>query len=368
MISPTLELSLRVSLERFELALDWTTAGRVVGVFGPSGSGKTTLLETVAGLRGGARGCLRVGGETWFDESRGICLPPERRGVGYVPQDHLLFPHRSVAGNLAVGARRARAQGQDVGRIRREVIEVLELEPLLPRPVETLSGGERQRVALGRALCSGPRLLMLDEPLASLDLALRRKILPFLRRVREHFEIPMLVVSHHPAELLALCDEVLAIRAGAVVASGAPVEVLARAEVYAAAASEGFENMLPGRVQAQEAHRTLVELGRESAGPMVSVPRVEAPVGERVLLGLPAHDILVAIQPVDGLSARNRLRARLTGIEPSGHRQVLTARLLDVDLPPLAIELTAEAVEDLALAPGSPVWLLVKSSAIAVYT
>src|SRR5437899_8925254 len=165
-------LDLTVPLDRFTLSIAWETSERFLGIFGPSGAGKTTILEAIAGLRRTARGVIRLDGRTCLDSERGIDLPPELRGVGYVPQDGLLFPHRDVFGNLLAGWRRAVQAAAPLGSEPRRrlaperVLEVLELASLARRPIATLSGGEQRRVALGRALCSGPDLLLLDEPLA----------------------------------------------------------------------------------------------------------------------------------------------------------------------------------------------------------
>ncbi|HEX2077920.1 MAG TPA: ATP-binding cassette domain-containing protein, partial [Longimicrobium sp.] len=243
--APPLQVRVRLPLDRFDLDVDFTTTHRVTGVFGVSGSGKTTLLETVAGLRRGARGRIALGETEWLDTERRLRLPPERRGVGYVPQDSLLFPHLDVLGNLRAGHGRALDGGHDFAATLETVTRVLDLAPLLRRPVTTLSGGERQRVALGRALCSGPRLLLLDEPLASLDAGLRRKVLPFLHRVQAEFSLPILLVSHNPVEVQALCEDLVVLREGRIVARGEPRSVLTRADVFPLAEHEGFENMLP---------------------------------------------------------------------------------------------------------------------------
>jgi molybdate transport system ATP-binding protein len=360
-----LELDLTVPLDRFDLRIRACSQSRVLGVFGPSGAGKTTLLEALAGWRSDARGVLRRGGECWLDSDRGLYLRPEQRGIGYVPQDHLLFPHRDVRANLAFGT--TRGSGGHGAAPWDEVVATLELGPLLDRRVESLSGGERQRVALGRALCSGPRLLLLDEPLASLDAPLRHRILPFLLRVRERFAVPMLIVSHNTTELLALCDELLALEQGQVVAQGEPTAVLTRPELYPAAAREGFENILPARVGAVEPHRARLHLGGDGAGPGLTVYPVSSPAGAAVTVGLPARDLLVATRAVTDLSARNCLPATVRAIEMIGAKVLLRADLEGVSGPPLVVELTRDALEDLALAPGRAVWLLIKSSAVTVY-
>ncbi len=314
-------MHLRVPLDKFSLDVECTTSQRVVGLFGPSGSGKTTWLETIAGLRRDARGYLSCGDAVWLDSDAGINLPPEDRGIGYVPQDHLLFPHHDVRRNLEIGSRRALREGHNFTAAFADVVRVLELEPLLQRTIGGLSGGERQRVALGRALCSGPRLLMMDEPLASLDIQLRHRILPFLLRVRDSFKIPIVIVSHNLIELQALCDEVIALRDGSIIAQGEPTEVFTRADIYTSAAAEGFENILPAVVIAHAEHTTTLRVGDDDDGQEVSVLRAELPADDHVMIGIPANDILVATHRVRGLSARNCLAATIKTIETVDHKR-----------------------------------------------
>ena len=221
----------RWSAGRFTLEIDARLDARVTGVFGPSGSGKTTLIELVAGLRQPSAGRIVIDGTPLSDATTHVHLAPERRHIGYVPQDGALFPHLSVAQNLRYGQPRRAARGPadsaaEAARFSLEhVAELLGIASLLSAQIAGLSGGERQRVALARALLSHPRLLLLDEPLAGLDAARREAILPYLRRVRDKFALPMLYVSHAPEEILALCDEVLVLDAGRVVGRGSPAEL-----------------------------------------------------------------------------------------------------------------------------------------------
>ena len=358
---------LQVPLDKFTLDVDFRTTRRVIGLFGPSGSGKTTLLEAVAGLRRKSLGIVKCGSNVWQDSARGIRLTTEKRGVGYVPQDHLLFPHFSVRGNLEFGATRARSIGQDFEAVFREVVDVLELGPLLDRRVSTISGGEKQRVALGRALCSGPRLLMLDEPLSSLDIQLRYRILPFLVRVRDHFRIPMLIVSHNPFEQQALCDEVIALSKGKVIAQGNPTEVFTRSDVYATAAAEGFQNIMPAVVDKHQTHATTLRLGENGDAQEITMLRSDQGIGNQVMIGFPANEILIATQRLQGVSARNQLSAIIRTIESVEHKKVITADLDDQGQIPVVIELTQDAVEELHLSAGSTVSLIIKSSSITIY-
>ncbi len=219
----TLTLSgVRLDLASFTLEVNATLSARVTGLFGPSGAGKTSLLDLIAGLRRAQSAVIRLGDEVLTDTGRRIAVPTRARRIGYVPQDGALFPHRSVRENLLYGERRGLENG---GPTLGHVVEVLALGGLLERGVGQLSGGERQRVSLGRALLSGPRLLLLDEPLASLDQGLKQRILPYLKTVRDEFQVPMLYVSHQADEIVALADEVLVLDRGRTVRQGTPAEV-----------------------------------------------------------------------------------------------------------------------------------------------
>jgi molybdate transport system ATP-binding protein len=193
----------------------------VVALFGPSGSGKTTALEAVAGLRRPAEGSIEVAGKTLYCSRRRIDLPPRSRGIGYVPQDSVLFPHMNVRKNILYGVK----NGNGVGLAK--VLEILEIDDLIDRKVASLSGGERQRVAVARALMSSPALLLLDEPLAALDLSLRKRIVPCLRRVRDELGVQMVYVSHDAGEVRAMADHVIVLDRGRVVDAGDPEKVLA---------------------------------------------------------------------------------------------------------------------------------------------
>jgi molybdate transport system ATP-binding protein len=191
-----------------------------VALFGPSGSGKTTALEAVAGLRRPVSGTIEVAGRTLYSSVRSVDLPARARGIGYVPQDSVLFPHMNVRKNILYGA--VRGNGVALAK----VLEILEIEDLIDRKVASLSGGERQRVAVARALMSSPALLLLDEPLAALDLSLRKRIVPCLRRVRDELGVPMVYVSHDSSEVRAIADHAVVLDRGHVVASGSPADVL----------------------------------------------------------------------------------------------------------------------------------------------
>jgi molybdate transport system ATP-binding protein len=209
-----LAVRVRVELDRFALDVDFTTTHRVTGVFGVSGAGKTTLLETVMGLRRRAAGTVRLGETVWLDTAGRVRVPPERRGVGYVPQDSLLFPHLSVLGNLRAGRGRALRGDGGFHETLETVVRVLELAPLLQRDPATLSGGERQRVALGRALAARPDVLCLDEPLSALDEETHGELINLLRRVHRQTGVTVLHITHNRREALALAQDLIELRDG----------------------------------------------------------------------------------------------------------------------------------------------------------
>ena len=217
--NPLLGLAIQLRQGGFSLDVSVETEAQAVAIVGPSGSGKTTMLDAVAGLRRPDAGLIQVGPKILFNSHNGINLLPHERRVGYVPQDLALFPHLTVQQNVLYGVSNSATEEQG-----RPVLEILEIQELLSRTTDGLSGGERQRVALARALMARPRILLLDEPLAALDVAFRDRILPYLDRVREELKIPMIYVSHVPDEISRIADWVIRLDAGQVVGSSVPAE------------------------------------------------------------------------------------------------------------------------------------------------
>jgi molybdate transport system ATP-binding protein len=215
-----IEIDIQLTQGAFRLEVTARFDGKATAIFGPSGAGKTTTLDAIAGLRRPDRGAIRIGGHTLFSSEQRIDLPSHQRHVGYVPQDIALFPHMNVRRNLLYGSHPGTSPPLE------RVVSILEIESIVDREVRALSGGERQRVALGRALMSGPSLLLLDEPLAAVDVPLRRRILPYLERVRDELQLPMVYVSHDREEVQRLADYVVVLTAGRVTAAGSPPAVL----------------------------------------------------------------------------------------------------------------------------------------------
>lgn len=215
--------NLMLPLQRITLNVDAELSGRITGIFGPSGSGKTSLLEAVAGIRKPVSAFIEAEGHVLTDTSRRFHVPIERRAVGYVPQDLALFPHLSVKQNLMFGLREHQQRNDFINLA--HIVNVLEIQPLLNRGTSRLSGGEKQRVAFARAILASPRLLLMDEPLASLDRNLKEKMIEYLLRLRDAFLIPMLYVSHDPDEVASLCDEVVILEEGRIIKRGTPQTV-----------------------------------------------------------------------------------------------------------------------------------------------
>lgn len=359
MSEPLTQLRLRLPLAHFELDVDVTSSARSLGIFGPSGAGKTSLLEALAGWREPSSGRLRVGETLLFDDSAGISMPVEARGVGYVPQDALLLPHWNVARNVRAGATRGGSLAADEALIAKTVA-ILEIAHLLERSCAHLSGGERQRVALARALVSRPRFLLLDEPLGALDLALRRRILPYLIRVRDEFGLPTIFVSHDATEVQALCEEVVVLDAGRVRAQGLPGDVLR----HVRAGERAFENVLAGQVSAVRAGTALVRL---DAGGEVQVPAPGLGGGERALFALGSDEILVALDAPTRISARNVLAARVERVDTlDGGAARVDARLERGAGARLSAGLTQASADELGLRAGQIVFLVFKTNSCRV--
>jgi molybdate transport system ATP-binding protein len=349
-----IELDIELPLARFALRVAARLAAPVTAIMGASGAGKTSLLEAVAGLRP-ARGRIAVGGEALLDTASGRRLAPERRRIGYVPQDAGLFPHLSALGNVRFGVRGDGARVQ-------QAIDTLEIADCLSRHPHSLSGGERQRVALARALATEPRVLLLDEPLAALDLGLRGRILPYLLRIREEWRVPILYVTHNVGEALALAGEALLLEEGRVVAQGPPIRLLS-SPALARGADEGIENLWPARVVSHDERAGITHMETSAGLPVAVTLLADRPPGARVTLAVRAEDVLVSTQALRGLSARNMYEARVEGVEGAGPD--VTVRLT-VSGAALLARVSPQAVEALGLAAGRQVYLAVKSHSVRV--
>src|SRR5215475_2169728 len=351
-------LRCRVPLAHFELDIDVAFEARLASIFGPSGSGKTTVLDAIAGLIKLTAGEIEIGGRTLFSSARGINRPPQERGVGYVPQQGTLFPHLSVRKNILFGAGRSLSIKSKRSRnIRMEhVLNVLEISSLLDRPVTKLSGGEAQRVALARAILSQPLVLLMDEPLASLDVTLKEKILPYLARVRDEFEIPIIYVTHSLAEVLTLADWVLMIKQGQLVTQGVPKEALRSSHAILEIPEEQFENVFSVTLLDSDADTGRGKVRLET-GEELFIPYVAQPPGPLFQIRISADDIIVATQNPEGTSAGNVLPGIIRRIEMREGQ----AMLMVLAGEEFYVKVTAAAVKKLGLVVDCPVFLIMKA-------
>jgi molybdate transport system ATP-binding protein len=350
-----IELRFQLPLAHFALAVDVELGDGVTAIMGASGSGKTSLLEVVAGLRRAARGRVAVGGEALLDSEARLCLAPERRRIGYVPQDGGLFPHLTALGNVRFGAR------GDEERVD-QAIDTLEIRVCLGRRPSSLSGGERQRVALARALATEPRLLLLDEPLASVDVGLRERILPYLVRIRDEWRVPILYVTHNVGEALALAGEVLLLDEGRVEAQGPPHGLLS-SPTLAREAEAGIENLWPAQVVSHHVEGGITAMETAAGVPVAVTLEPDRAIGSRVTLAVRAEDVLVSMEPLRGASARNMYEARIESLQRTGPDITLRCALPGAAL---LARVTPQAALALRLAAGAHVFLAIKSHSVRV--
>ncbi|MDO8608383.1 MAG: molybdenum ABC transporter ATP-binding protein [Phaeospirillum sp.] len=354
-----LKLSVRRRQGAFQLDVDLAAGAGVTALYGRSGSGKTSVINMVAGLARPDSGRIEVDGKVLFDSAAGIDLAPERRRLGYVFQEHRLFPHLSVRGNLVFGRNRlpAAERGVDFD----QVVEVLGIGSLLDRRPANLSGGEKQRVAIGRALLASPRILLMDEPLAALDSARKAELLPFIATLSRRFAIPILYVSHAMDEVLRLADTLALMDAGRVAVAG-PLERLM---------ADPALRPLTGRYEAGAvvsaivaSHDAAYGVSRLSfAGGTLLVSRNDFPVGAKVRVRIHARDIAIAIDPPERVSIRNVLPAVVSSVTPAD--SFLVDVVLSCGGAPLWVQITALAQAQLGLVPGMRVHALIKALTIA---
>ncbi len=349
----------RLAWAGFDLDVDLDLPGRgVTALFGHSGSGKTTCLRCVAGLERAAEARLEVNGELWQDSAAGVFVPPHRRALGYVFQEASLFPHLSVRRNLEFGLRRVDAASRRVSWA--NVMELLGIGHLLERMPARLSGGERQRVGIARALLTSPRLLLMDEPLAALDLKRKNEILPYLERLHDELDIPVLYVSHSPDEVARLADHVVLLDQGRVVAQGALQETLARLDLPTAF-SEDAGVVIEARVAAHDDAYHLSRL--DFAGGEVLVARRAAAIGQRLRFRVHARDVSLALSRSEDSSITNVIAATVCALVEADTPAHVLVRL-DAAGTPLLARITRRSSDHLQLAPGLAVWAQIKAVAL----
>ena len=353
----TLEVALFHRFEGFALGVEFEAPPGVTALFGRSGSGKSTVVNAVAGLLRPERGRIVAAGEVLLDTDAGRMVPAHRRRMGYVFQDGRLFPHLTVRQNLLYGRWFApKGAGADLGRI----VDLLGIGALLERRPGALSGGEKQRVAIGRAILSNPRLLLMDEPLAALDEARKAEILPYLERLRDELALPILYVSHSLAEVARLATTVVLLEAGRVVAAGPVGDVLADPGVAPAMGLREAGAVITARLSAQE-EDGLTRL--DHAGGAIFLPRVAAPLGVSLRLRILARDVMIAVERPAGISALTVLAGVVEEVR-TGEGPGAMVRLRVGDEALLA-RITQRSARMLDLAPGRAVFAVLKAVSVA---
>jgi molybdate transport system ATP-binding protein len=341
----------------FLLEARFVSEGRLTAFFGRSGSGKTSLVNIIAGIVRPDRGRLVLDDTVLVDTDKRIFVPKYRRRVGYVFQEGRLFPHLTVRQNLLFGrwftAKRERHIGLD------QVLDLLGIGHLLERRPGGLSGGEKQRVAIGRALLTSPRLLLLDEPLASLDDTRKDEILPFIERLRDEAEVPIVYVSHSISEVTRLATTVVTMLDGHIVAVGPPTEVFGRTDLMAPHDSSETGALIEAVIGEHDPSFGLTTL-RSPAGAL-RAPRLDLPIGTPVRVRIRARDVMIATTQPEGLSALNVLPGIVTAANEAGG---LVEVGLDCGGVRLAARLTRKSVDTLRLAPGRKVYAVIKSVAL----
>jgi molybdate transport system ATP-binding protein len=353
-----LEVDVECQLGNFQLAARFESQAAVTALFGRSGAGKTSIVNGIAGLLRLARGRVAIGGRVLFDSSRRIDVPARRRRIGYVFQEARLFPHLSVRQNLQYGRRFTRPAERYVRED--QVIELLEIEPLLTRRPGALSGGERQRVAIGRALLTSPQLLLMDEPLASLDAARKSDILRYVERLSTEMRVPIVYVSHSIEEVTRLSDTLVLISKGRVAAAGPVSEIMSRLDLQPLTGRYAAGAVIEARVDSHDEQFDLTRL--KFVGGELCTPRIRLPSGAAVRVHVRARDVAIAVERPSGLSVQNVLAGKLVEIsrEPGAFAEVK----LDVGGTPLLARVTRRAADELRLIPGMQVFALIKSVAL----
>lgn len=360
-MSADIEARFRVAYPDFSLDVDVRLPGRgVTALYGHSGSGKTTCLRVLAGLAAVEHGYLRVNGEVWLDTDAGIVVPTHKRPLGYVFQEPSLFAHLSVQRNLEFGFKRIPQAQRRVDM--RQAIELLGLEPLLGRMPAVLSGGERQRVGIARALLTSPRLLLMDEPLASLDVARKNEILPYLERLHDELDIPVIYVSHSPQEVARLADHLTLLNAGRVVASGPIGEMLTRLDLPIATASDASV-VVAGEVVAFDDAYQLMSVQLPGSTSCLRVVHKRLPLGTNTRLAVNARDVSLTLAYPQKSSIVNVIPVRVQEMTAADHQDHVLVRL-DADGTPLLARITRYSRDQLGLTLGAAAWAQIKAVSV----
>ena len=361
----SIHLQIQLNRSAFMLDVDLQLPGQgITAIFGASGSGKTTLLRAVAGLEKNQQGRIQIGAHIWQDTQQGIDLPTWQRPLGYVFQESSLLPHLTVSDNLNFGLKRAlKTSGNaqpDAAQALQASIELLGIGNFLQRMPDQLSGGERQRVAIARAIAMQPQLLLMDEPLASLDAARRQEIFPWLSKLRDELKMPMLYVTHSADEVARLADHLVVLDKGNVKAQG-PVSTVLTQVVNPVVVGEDAGALIAGHIGQVDTQWHLSRIDFE--GGCVWMRDAGLPVGKAVRIRILARDVSLATSEPQNTSIQNQLLGTIQSITPDAHpSQVMV--VLKCGAEEVMARVTKRAVDELGLQVGQPVWAQVKSVAL----
>jgi len=350
-----IDVDIDQQLGAFRLAVKFSAEAPIVGLFGRSGAGKSSVINAIAGITKPARGHVCINDVSLFDAAKGVDLPPEDRRIGYVFQDALLFPHMDVRANLLYGQRLRPSEDRFIEEER--VVELLGLGELLRRKPNTLSGGEKQRVAIGRALLAQPRILLMDEPLAALDIPRKSEILEYIERLRDELSIPIVYVSHSVAEISRLADTVVVLSDGKCIAVGDVDEVMGRLDLRPATGRYEAGSLIEAKVAAHDLDDQLTTLAFD--GGELIVPHLDASIGERVRARIRARDVSLATQRPAGISILNVLPACVAVID-EGAGPIVDVQLA-VGGTTLNARITRRSLQQLGVHVGQDVYALVKA-------
>jgi len=352
-----IDVSVQADLGSFQLDAQFKTpALGVTAIFGPSGCGKTTLLRAIAGLQDIDRGTVSVSGEIWSGADTD--LPVHQRGVGYVFQEPSLFAHLNVLENLQYGFKRSAANSDAINFD--EICDLLDLRYLLQRRVQDLSGGEQQRVAIGRALLASPKLLLMDEPLASLDETRKKEILPYLDRLHKNLAMPILYVSHALDEVVRLADHLVLMDRGRVTASGPLMRILEEQSLLEDSAGEVF-TLLEGEVVVQRSEHHLTEV--QAGGLLIRMPCIDIEIGQKVRLRLAAKDISLNLERAEDSSILNIFESEVLALEDCDHPSQELVRL-EAGGTLLAARVSSLSCAKLGLEPDRRVFAQIKAASL----
>ncbi|NMX93268.1 MULTISPECIES: molybdenum ABC transporter ATP-binding protein [unclassified Pseudomonas] len=356
-----IEVRLQLKYSGFALDVDLKLPGRgVTALYGHSGSGKTTCLRCIAGLERAGDGFVQINDQVWQDSRNGVFMPPHKRALGYVFQEASLFPHLSVLANLEFGLKRIPKAQRRVDMT--QATQLLGIGHLLDRHPQHLSGGERQRVGIARALLTSPQLLLMDEPLAALDSQRKGEILPYLERLHDQLEIPVLYVSHAQDEVARLADHIVLLNEGKALASGPIGETLARLDLPLARGDDAGV-VINGTVSSHDAHYQLLTLQLPDSPLQMRVAHAPLGLGTHLRFKVKARDVSLSLQPGEHSSILNCLPVTVTQEIPADNSAHVLVRL-DAAGTPLLARITRYSRDQLQVHPGQALWAQIKAVAV----